>query len=92
MEDESYKCITNVWCIGEPVPWSYSLAPASRCRDVGDPVVLDTTLRWSPSGVHSGCRFIKHIQVSGRSMRHWKIHRYKNIAITTRMIYLTLKG
>lgn len=63
-----------VWCK------AHSLAPASRCGDVSDPVVLHAARSWIPPGVHTGGGFVKHNQVGGRSKRYWKMHTHTHIS------------
>lgn len=53
---------------------TYCLAPASRCGDVSDPVVLDAAWSWIPPGVQTGGGFVEHNQVSGRSIRCCRMH------------------
>lgn len=75
-----------VWCK------AHSLAPASRCGDVSDPVVLHAARSWIPPGVHTGGGFVKHNQVGGRSKRYWKMHTHTHITITTMSVYLSVIG
>lgn len=48
-----------------PVSLTHSLAPASRCGDIGDLVVLDAARRWGPPGVQAGDGFVEDNQVGG---------------------------
>lgn len=52
---------------------AHSLASASRCGGVSDPVVLHAAWSWIPPGIQTGGGFVIHNQVGGGSKGYWKM-------------------